>query len=92
MKGSPKNLKAFRDHLNMVKRNRCLIGLAGHAHLEGYAQISKKAFGMNYFRQAEIIRRRSQIIIIPAITRSDGRNGYLVIDTEKYIFEAIAFD
>jgi predicted phosphodiesterase len=92
MKGSPENLKAFRDHISMIKRNSCLLGLAGHAHLEGYAQISKKAFGMNYFRQAEIIRRRPQIIIIPAITRSDGRNGYLVIDTEKYIFEAIAFD
>lgn len=88
---SPSELKDFRDHLRLVKRNKCLVGLAGHAHLEGYAQISKKAFGMNYFRKAELIRR-PQVIVVPAITRSKARNGYLVIDTEKFIFEAIALD
>ena len=90
-KSSPSELKDFREHLKLVKKNKCLVGLAGHAHLEGYAQISKKAFGMNYFREADLIRR-PQVIIVPAISRSKGRNGYLVLDTEKYKFEAIALD
>ena len=91
MQGSPSNLKDFRDHLKLVRKKGCSVGLAGHAHLEGYAQISRKAFGMNYFRKADLMRR-PQVIILPAITRGKGMNGYLVIDTEKYIFEAIAID
>lgn len=92
LKKFPAALKDFRDHIDLVKRNNCLLGLAGHAHPEGYAQVSKKVFGLNYFRQADIFKR-PQVIIVPAITRSPkSRNGYLVIDSEKYTFEAIPLD
>jgi predicted phosphodiesterase len=85
---SPVELKDFREHLKLVQRNQCRVGLAGHAHPEGYAQISRKALGMNYFRKADLIRR-PQILVVPAITRSRAGNGYLIIDTEKYNFEAV---
>ena len=88
---SPSSLEDFREHIKLIRKNKCLVGLAGHAHLEGYAQVSRKAFGMNYFREADLIRR-PQVIIVPAITRSKGRNGYLILDTEKYKFEAIPLD
>ena len=91
MKGSPGNLKDFRDHIKLLRKKGCLVGVAGHAHLDGYAQISRKAFGMNYFRKAELIRR-PQVIIVPAITRGKGRNGFLILDTEQFTFEAIALD
>ncbi|MCK4751749.1 MAG: hypothetical protein KAT15_32055, partial [Bacteroidales bacterium] len=90
-KGSPGNLKDFRDHIKLLRKKGCLVGVAGHAHLDGYAQISRKAFGMNYFRKAELIRR-PQVIIVPAITRGKGRNGFLILDTEQFTFEAIALD
>jgi predicted phosphodiesterase len=90
-KGSPGNLDDFRDHLGMIRKNKCLVGLAGHAHLEGYVQVSRKSFGMNYFREARLLRR-PQVIIVPAVTRGKGRNGYLMLDTEKHIFEAIPLD
>ncbi len=88
MQGSPSTLEDFQDHLRMIRKNKCLVGLAGHAHLEGYAQISKKAFGMNYFRKASLLRR-PQLIIVPAITREKGQNGYLFLDTKKFNFEAL---
>jgi predicted phosphodiesterase len=91
MQGSPSRLEDFRDHLELLKNNRCLLGLAGHAHLEGYAQISRKALGMNYFRKARLLRR-PQLIVVPAVTRGKGKNGYLIIDTEKLNFEAIALN
>lgn len=91
MQQSPARLRDFREHIRLIRRNACRVGLAGHAHLEGYAQISRKAFGMNYFRKAELIRR-PQLIIVPAITRGKSRNGYLILDTEKYNFEAIPLD
>ncbi|MFC2115567.1 metallophosphoesterase [Bacteroidota bacterium] len=91
MQRSPASLKDFREHLKLVKMNRCVVGLAGHAHLEGYAQISKKVYGMNYYRKADLMSQ-SQVIIVPAITRGKGRNGYLVLDTTELNFEAIPFD
>ena len=91
MQGSPSRLKDFRSHLRLIRKHGCLLGLAGHAHMEGYAQISKKALGMNYFRSAALIRR-PQLVITPAITRGKGMNGYLVLDTEKLNFEAIALN
>jgi hypothetical protein len=88
---APSRLEDFRDHLRLIRKEKCLVGLAGHAHLEGYAQITKKALGINYFREAELLRRR-QLIIVPAITRSKARSGYLLLDTEKYKFEAVPLD
>ena len=80
------------EHIELIKKAKCLVGLAGHAHPEGYVQISKKAFGLNYFRKGKVIKR-PQLIIVPAITRSvKSRNGYLILDTAKNTFEAIPID
>lgn len=89
MQASPSSLKDFKNHLKLVKRNKCQVGLAGHAHLEGYAQVSRKVFAMNYFQKAQLMRC-TQVIVVPAITRGKSRNGYLVLDTEKRNFETIA--
>jgi hypothetical protein len=88
---APSILEDFREHLRRIRRNRCLVGLAGHAHLEGYAQITRKALGMNYFREGELMRR-TQLIVAPAITRSKARSGYLLLDTENFKFEAVPLD
>lgn len=91
MKKFSASLKDFRDHLRLVKKEGCLVGLAGHAHIEGYVRISKKAYGMNYFRKDNLIRS-TQVILVPAITRGKGGNGYMILDTEQFNFEAIALD
>ena len=88
---APSGHSDFLEHISLIRKNRCRVGLAGHAHLEGHAQITKKAFAMNYFREADILRR-PQLIIVPAITRSKARNGYLILDTEKHKFESIPLD
>ena len=88
---SPSRQEDFREHLRLIKRKKCRLGLAGHAHLEGYAQITRKALGMNYFRKAELLKR-TQLIVSPAITRSKARSGYLILDTEKYKFESVPLD
>ena len=91
MQGSPGRLEDFREHLKLLKENGCRLGLAGHAHMEGYALITRKVLGMHYFRRARLIRR-SQILIVPAVTRGKARNGYLIVDTGKRNFEAIAIN
>jgi predicted phosphodiesterase len=88
MQTYPAALKDFRGHLKLIRKQKCLTGIAGHAHLDGYAQVSKKALGMNYYRKGKLVRSH-QVIVVPAITRRKGSSGYLVLDTESYIFEAI---
>ena len=87
-KASPASRKEFEKHFRMMKQEKCLLGIAGHAHIEGYIQVSKKYYCMNYFRKGNLLNE-TQIILIPAITRGESKNGFLIIDTAEKKFEAI---
>ncbi len=88
---SPVKHSDFKSHLRLLKQKNCFLGMAGHAHLEGYAMISKKKYHLNYFRK-ENLMKEPQILLVPAITRGGGRNGFLIIDPENRTFEAIPLD
>ena len=90
-KGSPASRKEFGMHLKLLRKNKCLVGIAGHAHLDGYVQVSEKYYRMNYFR-GENLLNETQVILGPAITRGGSRNGFLLLDTQKREFEAIPLD
>ena len=90
-KGSPARRKEFGKHIRLLKHKKCLVGIAGHAHPEGYVQVSGKYYRMNYFRKGNLLNE-TQVILSPAITRGEGRNGFLLLDTQKKEFEAIPLD
>jgi hypothetical protein len=46
---------------------------------------------MNYFRKGKLFED-TQVLLVPAITRGGGMNGFLILDTEKREFEAIPLD
>lgn len=89
--GSPASRKDFRKHLKMMRQKKCRLGIAGHAHLEGFVQVSRKYYRMNYFRN-ETLFEGAQVIIGPAISRGDSRSGFLLLDTEKGEFAAIPLE
>ncbi len=88
-KGSPSGRKDFSGHLKLLKKNKCLVGLAGHAHLEGFARISRRDYLMNYYRKSHLLKKR-QIILGPPVTRNKGSRGYIILDTQSHEFEAIS--
>jgi predicted phosphodiesterase len=88
-KASPSGRKDFLAHLKLLKKLKCLVGLAGHAHLEGFARISRKDYRMNYFRESNLLNR-PQVIVGPPITRNPGSRGFIILDTKNRIFEAIS--
>ena len=90
-KGNPASRKEYGKHFRLLKRKKCLVGIAGHAHPEGYVQVSGKYFRMNYFGKGNLLKEK-QVILSPAITRGGGRNGFLLLDTQKKEFEAIPLD
>ena len=86
---SPSIRKDFSGHLKLLKQYGCLVALAGHAHLEGFAIISRKNYRMNYYRKHQLISKR-QVIVGPPITRNPGSRGFIIIDTLHREFEAIS--
>jgi predicted phosphodiesterase len=86
---SPSGRKDFSLHLKLLKKKKCLAGLAGHAHLEGFARISRRDYLMNYYRESNLLKNR-QIIVGPPITRNPGSRGYIMLDTLSREFEAIS--
>ena len=67
------------------------MGIAGHAHLEGYVQVSRKYYRMNYFG-TENLFKGSQVIIGPALSRGDSRPGFMLLDSEKEEFTAVPLE
>ena len=88
-KGSPAGRQDFSGHLKLLKKNNCLVGLAGHAHLEGFARISRRDYLMNYYRKSHLLKKR-QIIVVPPITRNPGSRGFIILDSLSREFEAIS--
>ncbi len=88
-KRSPSGHKDFSSHLKLLKKMKCMAGLAGHAHLEGFARISRRNYLMNYYRQSHLLKKR-QIIVGPPVTRNSGSRGFIILDTTSREFEAIS--
>jgi predicted phosphodiesterase len=88
-KGSPSVPKDFSRHLRLLRKMKCLVGLAGHGHLEGFARISRNNYLLNYYRKSSLLKKR-QIIVGPPVTRNTGSRGYIIMDTHRHEFEAIS--
>jgi predicted phosphodiesterase len=87
-KDSPAGRQDFYRHLKLLKKNNCMAGLTGHAHLEGFARISRRDYLMNYYRKSLLPKKR-QVIVVPPLTRSPGSRGFIIMDSHSREFEAI---
>jgi hypothetical protein len=84
----PTEIEHFRPHLKFMKSNKCILGITGHAHLQGYSVTSKDHFRYNFFGKTKL-EFQPQVIIGPAITRGDSKNGFMIFDTETCELEVI---
>ncbi|KPK87551.1 MAG: hypothetical protein AMS27_02325 [Bacteroides sp. SM23_62_1] len=84
----PSKIGHFRPHLKYMKQQKSLYGIMGHGHLQGYSITSRKQFRYNYFGKTglDLI---PQIIIGPAITRGDSKNGFMILNTSIPELEVI---
>jgi hypothetical protein len=77
----PDTIEHFRPHLKFMKSNKCLLGISGHAHLQGYSVTSRDHFRYNFFGKSKL-DSIPQVILGPAVTRGDSKNGLMIFDTE----------
>lgn len=87
-KAAPVNKSGFIPHLRHLEKQNARIGLTGHAHPDGYAEISDKVTGVYGYRK-NAVTHFPAIIIAPAVTRSRARNGLMMFDTVSMLLEAI---
>ena len=84
----PDTIEHFRPHLKYMKLNNCLLGIMGHAHLQGYSVTSKNNFRYNFFGKTKL-DDMPQVIIGPAVTRGDSKNGLMIFDSESNELDVI---
>jgi len=77
----PDSIKDFRPHLKFMQSQKCLLGIAGHGHLQGYSIASKDHFRYNHFSKIPL-EMVPQVIVGPAITRGDSKSGLMILNTE----------
>ncbi len=88
---NPASPKEFSRHLRLVKKQKCRMGIAGHAHMEGYILVSRKHYRINDFSKVNL-PGEPHVILGPAITRGEGRTGFMLLDTGRNEIEAIPLD
>jgi len=76
----PEDEHDFKDHFKFQKKHKCLIGIMGHGHLQGYSITTRKTLNYYYFGK-RLLEKVPQIIIGPGITRGESQNGYMLLDT-----------
>ena len=84
----PDTINHFRPHLKFMKLNKCILGITGHAHLQGYSVTSRDHFRYNFFGKTRL-EPLPQVIIGPAVTRGDSKNGFMIFNTETDELEVI---
>lgn len=84
----PDVIEDFKPHLKYMKLNNCLFGFTGHAHLQGYSVTSRDNFRYNFFGKIKL-DNMPQVIIGPAVTRGDSKNGFMIFDSESSELEVI---
>lgn len=84
----PKRAEEFRQHLTFIQEHQCTIGISGHMHFEGLSRVRvgdlrREGFGSYPFSD------ELQYWYGPCVARGQFQNGFLVIDTEQSIVEAV---
>jgi len=85
----PKHAEEFLDHLSLIRRQGCTLGVSGHMHFEGVSlcdgeHLLRHAFG------AYPLPAPLTYLYGPCIARGPFQHGFLVLDTEAATVEAVA--
>jgi predicted phosphodiesterase len=84
----PKMADEFQAHLGFIEQHGCTIGISGHFHHEGLGRINdtevrRQGFGAYPFT------RSLQYWCGPCVARGQFSNGFLLLDTNTSIVEAV---
>ena len=87
----PKHPEEFLDHLSLIRRQGCTLGISGHMHFEGVSltdgeRLLRHGFG------TYALPPNLTYLYGPCIARGPFHHGFLVLDTEADTVEAISLE
>lgn len=87
----PKYAEEFLDHLSLIRRHGCSLGISGHMHFEGVSlcdgeYLHRRGFG-TYSLPPSLA-----YLYGPCVARCQFHNGFLVLDTEAATVEAVSLE
>lgn len=88
-RAAPNNKAGFIPHIRHLEKKKARLGLVGHAHPEGFAEVSDKVSGVYGYRK-NTVSHFPALLIVPAVTRGVARNGFMILDTASMLAEAIS--
>lgn len=81
--------KEMTEHLGFVNENECLIGICGHAHVDGFLSGTKNRYIWKDYGK-HLHRKKLSWIIGPCIAGSTDRsNGFIIFDTDSFEVEVV---
>jgi predicted phosphodiesterase len=87
-KAEPGSKEGFSPHIRHLEKKKARLGLIGHAHPDGYIEISEAISGVYGYRK-NMVTHFPAVLIVPAVTRGPARNGFMMLDTDEMLAEAI---
>jgi predicted phosphodiesterase len=87
----PKHAEEFLDHLSLIRRQGCSLGVSGHMHFEGVSlcdgeHLLREGFG-SYSLSATPL-----YLYGPCIARCQFQHGFLVLDMQASTVEAVCLE
>ncbi len=83
-----KNGKDTDKHFQFMKDNNCLIGICGHAHIDGFALAYENELKFNSFGKYKL-KKRLQCLCIPCVVYGKHENGLMIFDADTFAIEII---
>lgn len=84
----PYNPWDLQKHFQYLKQHNCLTGFSGHMHPGGIMHIKYDSIKLLSFGRHKIKNEYSQYFS-PCLANNSGKTGFLVLDTDSMIIEAI---
>ncbi len=85
----PTKWKDFAEHLELLKKNDCAIGLSGHLHPNGIFRIDEKKMHNPRFGALELSDSATMQYICPCLANGMQDNGFVILDTKNKTIESI---
>lgn len=80
--------RELKQHTDFIKHNDCLLGISGHAHVDGIVSGTASSYKWKDYGRYEHKKVLSWIVV-PCIASSLRGNGFLVFDTKLFEIEII---
>lgn len=80
--------KDVREHVEFIEKNKCTIGISGHAHIDGYLYGNRNSVKWKDFGKY-LHKIKYSWIVGPCIANSSRNSGFIIFDTDSLEIDVV---